>query len=145
MKKLLLTSMLTLAMSPILAVTLRNGTEVPLQKVNKVYDALKKLEQENRSVCSASVGTLYVACHEYDRKITQVAYWDKTGLAKVQELGLCNAQGIIDQDTADIIMSAIRVKIYIGFYNGMAPFKLYLQSPIAWSNYGRLSYWFKKA
>jgi hypothetical protein len=135
MKKLLFISLLSTAFGAH-AVLLRDGSSVPRAKVNKVYRALKSLRL-------SAEGTLLIAdlsksCNSTPRELTfsarnigdvidKISINTKQRLETAIALELCDNNGIIDEETAHIILSSVSC-----CYKGVMPLFMDVYSPISW-------------
>lgn len=150
-KKLLLTVILFVSYN-INAVILRNGVDVPLQVVNRIYNKLQNLYQDNNDGC-AIINLLLISCYpEFNRNINNYLQHIRTNprlyyrneadcierlIRRAIELELCDDDGILDIITEHILKCSV-ICVRQGYY---IPIFMFLRSPIAWSNYFSFDYW----
>lgn len=131
MKKILFISLLSIIFGAH-AVLLQDGSSVPRSKVDRIYYALKSLKHTPKWML---ISDLFYSCNKNNmpkklvciaRNIHEIINKEerfKTAVA----LELCDNNGIIDEETAHIILSSVRC-----MFKGCVPLLIDIHSPISW-------------
>lgn len=145
MKKIFILSLLIT--SSMHAVLLKSGSQVPYDLAEKTWQVIKELENKKRIDI---LGDLLRAARSEDLKIEpgySIRYISDImhELRKSREinelflLGLCNKEGYLQADIAEIIKSSIHIT-----WKGRMTLFYSITSPISLKNYFMPKYWFKK-
>lgn len=138
-KKLLLLGLLTISVGA-QAVLLKDGSSVEQKKVDRVYYTLKSLNQANNDNKQLLVADLLIASKTENRKLESFSRSlnhanprnsekdHEERLKYAIDLELCDKDGVIDPETAHVIMSAVDC----WFYAPMLPFIIKVHSPVSW-------------
>ena len=97
------------------AIQLKNGTYLPKNKVDEVYDKLLIINGEEDKNKVTLLVDLFQACKKYNHKLKRenffLATFGKNNFDERYEfamaLGLCDKDGHIDKETGHIILSSV--------------------------------------
>jgi hypothetical protein len=126
------------------ALLLTNGSEVSRMVAETTWRKLKQLKDEHNIFI---LYDLYNASRSSELKINPVkisipGYRNRTKdtLSEIEQLGLCNQNGLIDKETAVVIAASI----HSFTTKGNIPVWFSMSSPISWKNYFTKAYWLNK-
>ncbi len=114
------------------AVLLKDGSSVPRAKVDKVYRALKSLKNSPKWILIADLAR---SCNNdsmpkklgfFARNINETINKEER-FNMATTLGFCDNNGIIDEETAHIILSSVEC-----MFKGCVPLLIDVHSPVSW-------------